>query len=60
MSLEYKKLEAQLAGVRAARLANEVKVYELSDAIERINKDIQVSLEREADLEKQMSEKKGN
>jgi hypothetical protein len=54
MSLDLKRLQVQAANVKAARLANELKVDELLEAIERIKKDIQVSLDRESDLETQI------
>jgi hypothetical protein len=57
MSLDLKRLQVQLANVRAARLANELKVDELREAIERIEKDIQVSLAKETDLETQIKNK---
>ncbi len=57
MSIEVKKLQVQLANVRAARLANELKVDEMHEAIVRIEKDIQISVAKEAELETQIAEK---
>lgn len=60
MSLEIKKLQLQVAQVAVARQANEIKVLELLEAIERIQKDIEISKAREAELQKQVEDKKGN
>lgn len=49
--LEVKRLEVQLANVRAARLANELKVDELLEVIERLKKDIQLSSDKETEIE---------
>lgn len=59
MSLEIRKLELQLAQVAVARQANEVRVLELQEAIERIEKDIDISKAKEAELDKQIKDKKG-
>lgn len=59
MSLEIKRLEVQLANVKAARLSNELRIDELSEQIERIKKDIEVSLAKEMELENIIKEKKG-
>lgn len=58
MSLEIKRLEVQLANVKASRLNNELKVDELLEAIERMKKDIQVSLDKETELENQIKGKR--
>lgn len=54
MSIATKRIQVQLAHVRAARLANELKVEELQEAVSRIQNDIQISLDKEAELEAQM------
>ncbi len=59
MSLEIRKLELQLAQVAVARQANEVRILEMQDAIDRIQKDIEISKAKEAELDKQVKEKKG-
>lgn len=58
--LEVKRLEVQLANVRAGRMALELKIDEFAEAAERIRKDIQISLDREAVLEQQIKGKQGN
>lgn len=58
MNLEIKKLELQVAQVAVARQANEVKVLELLETIERIQKDIEISKAREAELKTQIEQKK--
>ena len=58
MSLEIKRLEVQLANVQAARLNNELRIDELSEQIEKIKKDIQISLDKEAELIKIINEKR--
>lgn len=58
MSLEIKKLELQVAQVAVARQSNEVKVLELMETIERIQKDIELSKAREAELQNLINEKK--
>lgn len=59
MSLELKKLELQLAQVAVARQANEVRVLELMENIDRINNDIQLSKNKEQEIEKLIKERKG-
>lgn len=59
MSLELKKLELQLAQVAVARQSNEVRVLELKDAIDRIEKDIEISKAKEEELANQLKKKKG-
>lgn len=53
-ALEKKRLEVNFANVRAARLANELKIAELKDVILRLEKDIEISLSKEADLTEQL------
>lgn len=50
MSLELKKLQAELARVVAARMEQEVKVEELTLALERVHKEIEIQSAREAEL----------
>lgn len=57
MSLEAKRIEVQLANVRAARLNNELRVEELLEVIEKLKKDIQISLEKENELQQTYKEK---
>lgn len=54
-SLERLTAESNLANVKAARLSNQLKVAQLEDAIERIKKDIQVSLDKEAEIEQKLA-----
>lgn len=56
LPLEKKRAEVNLANVRAGRLANELKVDELYEAIERIKKDIQISADKEAEIEQLLKE----
>lgn len=58
MSLEIRRLELQLAQVAVARQANEVKVLEMLETIERIEKDIEISKAKEAELTRNIEEKK--
>lgn len=58
MSIEVKRLEVQLVGVTHARMMNELKVQELGEAIERLNKDIQISLAKETELTQAIESKK--
>jgi len=53
--LEKKKIEAELARVRAARLEMEVRLAELEEAIERISKDALLHLNKEKELEVKLS-----
>lgn len=57
-SLERLTAESNLANVKASRLANQLKVAQLEDAIERIKKDVQVSLDKEAEIEQQLATNK--
>lgn len=58
MSLEIKKLELQLAQVAVSRQANEVRILELRETIDRIQKDIEISKAKEVELQNQIEEKK--
>lgn len=49
--IEKKRMEVNLANVRAGRLANELKIDELCEAIDRIKKDIQIAADKEVELE---------
>jgi hypothetical protein len=57
MSLERKRAEVNLANIRAGRLANELKIDELHEAIERIKKDVQIAKDKEAEIEQSLSDK---
>lgn len=57
--LELKKAEAEKAAVFAARLNMEVKVVELQQSIQRIEKDIQIQSAREAELTEKIEQLKG-
>jgi hypothetical protein len=50
MSLEKKRLEAELARVYAARLELEFKQEEYKYNIERLQKEIDIQLKRESEL----------
>jgi hypothetical protein len=58
MSLEIRKLELQLAQVAIGRQSNEVRILEMLESIARIEKDIEISKAKEAELQKQIEEKK--
>lgn len=59
MSLEVKRLEVQLANVKAARMANELRVDELLESVERLKKDLEISMTKEVELEDIIKNKKG-
>ena len=44
--VELKRLESQLANVRAGRISNELRVEELKSHIEQLEADIKISLEK--------------
>jgi len=48
--LELKKLEAELARVKASRLEMECRLEELTEAMTRINKDVEIQLKKEIEL----------
>jgi hypothetical protein len=52
--LEIKKIEAELARVRAARLEMEVRLAELEEAMNRIKKDTDLHLTKERELESKL------
>jgi hypothetical protein len=56
-SLEEKKIQAELARVKAARLEMEVRVEELQEAFERIEKDIKIQQDKEEELQKKLDNK---
>ena len=58
-TLALKKLEAEKAGVFAARLNMEAKVEELKESIQRIEKDILIQSAREAELTEKIEQLKG-
>lgn len=55
--LEKLRTEVNLCNVQAARKANQLKVMELKEAIARIEKDIQVSLDKEQEIEQTLRDK---
>ncbi len=59
MSIEIKKLEVQLANVKAARLGNELKIDELGEVIAKLKKDVQISLSKEDELALTIKNKQG-
>ena len=52
--LEMKKLEAEFARVRAARLDMEVRLAELQEAIERIERDVAIQSKKEIEIQNKM------
>jgi hypothetical protein len=55
--LEEKKIQAELARVKAARLDMEVRVEELQEAFARMAKDIKIQQDKEAELQQKLDNK---
>lgn len=55
--LEEKKIQAELARVRAARLDMEVRVEELQEAFIRMERDIKIQQDKEEELQKKLDNK---
>lgn len=55
-TLEFKKLQAELARVKAARLEMEVRLEELQEATNRINEQINVQILKETELLNKLEE----
>lgn len=53
--LQKKKASAELARVIAARLELEVRLAELEEAMERVNKEIEIQLKKEEELKLKIS-----
>lgn len=56
MSLEKMKIKAELARVVAARMELEYKQEEYKFHIQRLDKDIQIQFDKEAELQQKMKE----
>ncbi len=54
MKLEKKKIEAETARVVAARVEQEYLVEQRLDEIERLHKNIQIQLDKEAELKEKL------
>jgi hypothetical protein len=49
--LEKKKIEAELARVKSARLDMEVRLVELEEAMQRILRDVEIQSNKEKELQ---------
>lgn len=56
-ALEKKKIEAELAKVKAARLDMEVRIEELQEAFIRMERDIKIQQDKEEELQKKLDNK---
>jgi len=59
MKLEFKKLQAELARVIAARLEQEYIIEQRLDEIERLKKNIEIQSDKEQELNQKLIELKG-
>jgi phage shock protein A len=56
MSLEYKKVKAELAAVIAAKYDLEFRLEQARDTMERISHNIQIQIQKEEELDKKLKE----
>lgn len=59
MSVEIKRINAELARVIAARLEMEVKIAELEEATRRVQNEIRIQDEKETELKQKLAGMKG-
>ena len=52
--LEKKKLEAEIARVKATRLELEVRITELQEAMDRLSRDVELHVNKEKELQSKL------